>query len=510
MEPLGVNPQIVDVWSLPTWGATKTGTPPLLPPQPTPNHTTPPFSVNKVLNNKICLWPGDITRLNAEGIVHSTNESLNDRNGYSERLLFKAGPELKNELYNNVKNCKTGEVRVTDGYKLAARYILHTVGPRYNIKYQTAAESALHNCYRRTLQCALEKKMRSLALCVINSVRRGYPPDQGAHIALRTVRRFLEHWGQSVERVIFVADSIDVSIYEILMPLYFPRSSEEEECSRYLLPTDLGDEYGEPVIPDRQIRIIDNPQHKYEDLIQMKRDVDDSADLATQFQSSVSIGDHAFSQMEEDIDKQRLLGGQPSYATADPETASMTSDLQHKQRYERLLRRAKNEDLSEVSGIGCLYKCGVDKFGRPVVIFIGKWFKFNEINLDKALLYLIHLLDPLVRGDYVVIYFHTITGTENHPSLSWIRQVYEVLEYKYKKHLKAFYIVHPTLWTKIMTWWFTTFMAPQIKHKVHSVPGVEYLYDIIDPDQLEIPAYITEHDMTINGIRYYRPGSASS
>lgn len=61
-------------------------------------------------------------------------------------------------------------------------------------------------------------------------------------------------------------------------------------------------------------------------------DVEDSADLATQFHTSVNIGDHAFSHMEEDIDKQRLLGGQPSYATADPETASMTSDLQHKQR----------------------------------------------------------------------------------------------------------------------------------------------------------------------------------
>lgn len=49
-----------------------------------------------------------------------------------------------------------------------------------------------------------------------------------------------------------------------------------------------------------------------------------------------------------------------------------------------MLRRAKTEDLSEVSGIGCLYQSGTDKFGRPVVVFIGKWFNFNEINLDKV------------------------------------------------------------------------------------------------------------------------------
>lgn len=53
-------------------------------------------------------------------------------------------------------------------------------------------------------------------------------------------------------------------------------------------------------------------------------------------------------------------------------------------RYERLLRRAKTEDLNEVSGIGCLYQSGVDRLGRPVIVFVGKWFPFNQINLDKV------------------------------------------------------------------------------------------------------------------------------
>lgn len=50
---------------------------------------------------------------------------------------------------------------------------------------------------------------------------------------------------------------------------------------------------------------------------------------------------------------------------------------------------------------------------------------------------------------------------------------------------------------QMMTWWFTTFMAPAIKQKVHNLPGVEYLYDVMSPEQLEIPAYITEYDMTV-------------
>lgn len=77
----------------------------------------------------------------------------------------------------------------------------------------------------------------------------------------------------------------------------------------------------------------------------------------------------------------------------------------------------------------------------------------------------------------------------------------------------------------MMTWWFTTFMAPAIKQKVHSLQGVEYLYSVMSPDQLEIPAYITEYDMSvskkfflimasfkicyfqINGLRYFQPSA---
>ncbi|KAH9643192.1 hypothetical protein HF086_012854 [Spodoptera exigua] len=116
----------------------------------------------------------------------------------------------------------------------------------------------------------------------------------------------------------------------------------------------------------------------------------------------------------------------------------------------------------------------------------------------QALLYLIKLLDPIVRGDYVIAYFHTLASSANHPPFSWLKEVYTVLPYKYKKNLKAFYIVHPTFWTKMMTWWFTTFMAPAIKAKVHNLPGVEYLYSVMARDQLDVPAFVTEYDMTVS------------
>ncbi|XP_039290459.1 protein GDAP2 homolog isoform X2 [Nilaparvata lugens] len=500
-DPLGIVPSVVSVNDLKPWGhsAPLHNSAGVHNANANANHPLSPFSYNPTLNEKIILWEGDITTLRVDAIVHSTNEMLNERNPVSERIFAKAGPKLKEVLRTEIIECRTGEVQVTEGFNLPARYILHTVGPNYNVKFQSAAENTLHACYRNVLLEARERKLNSLGLCVINSVRRNFPPDEGAHIALRTVRRFLEQQiggGSGVETVVLVVESCDAGIYEVLLPLYFPRSVGEERMALLQLPSaGVGGPDGEPLHPDRQIRIIDNPQHQHHSVGEESSVIDLSS----------SLGDSVFSQMQGDLDQQRLLGERPVPAI-DP---LLVTQIHNKERYERLLRRAKTEDLSEVSGIGCLYQSGVDRFGRPVIVFVGKWFRFKDINLDKALLYLIYLLDPLVKSDYIITYFHTLTSNHNYPSFNWLREVYNILPYKYKKNLKAFYVIHPTFWTKMMTWWFTTFMAPAIKQKVQSLPGVEYLYSAMSPDQLEIPAFITEYDMTINGIRYFQPGSTT-
>ncbi|CAH0774005.1 unnamed protein product [Bemisia tabaci] len=475
---------IISLTSLKPWSSTV----------PSQQHTaysakpldTSPFPHNPDINDRIIFWEGDITTLQVDAIVHSACESMTVWSSMSNRLLGKAGFGLREELNNAV--CHPGEVILTSGHNLPARAIIHTVGPTYNIRYQSAAQSTLHLCYRNVLQKAYDMNFSSIAISPINSVRLNFPPDEGAHIALRTIRRFLERQEECgrivLKTVVIVTESVDTNIYEVLLPIYFPRSVEEEILARLqLTPDAIGGPAGEPIHPDRQIRIIDNPHHQLSE----ETTVVDLTDGGT------------FTQMQGDLDQQRLLGERPPLPTIDQ---CLVRDIHNKERYERLLRRAKTEDLSEVSGIGCLYRCGSDRLGRPVIVFVGKWFRFKEINLEKALLYLIYLLDPLVKGDYVIAYFHTMTSSANYPTFYWLKEVYNVLPYKYKKNLKSFYIVHPTFWTKMMTWWFTTFMAPAIKQKVVNLPGVEYLYSVISPNQLEIPAFITEYDMTINGIRY--------
>lgn len=84
------------------------------------------------------------------------------------------------------------------------------------------------------------------------------------------MRRFLARHNSSLDTVVFALENTDRAIYDVLTPLYFPRSEAEEDAARWQLPADVGGYYGEPVMPDREIRIIDNPQHTFHRKFQCK------------------------------------------------------------------------------------------------------------------------------------------------------------------------------------------------------------------------------------------------
>ena len=187
-------------------------------------------------------------------------------------------------------------------------------------------------------------------------------------------------------------------------------------------------------------------------------------------------------------------------------------------KFEELVRRAMlDKSIDEYEINNCMYIAGSDRNGRPILVFIGKWFQSKNFSTEKAVLYLIKILHSVVsKGqDYVVIYFHTKTTKDNVPSYAWIKDVYFTLGYDYKKRLKSFYVVHPTLWTKMTCWWLATFMAPAIKKKIVNIHALKELSTdqldgegvglIEDDANLSLPMFIPEYDMTINGLRYYKP-----
>lgn len=316
---------------------------------------------------------------------------------------------------------------------------------------------------------------------------------------MRTVRRFLEKFSD-IELVVFSAENADEAIYKNVMPLYFPRSKEEEEYVLNKLPDDIGNENGEPVIAERQIRIMDKPLGQRNSDDGADPDVEEAEEAgAIHMLDSATVGKHSFTAMAGDHDQltRQRLQRSPSEQHA----------IQHERVYQRWLRRARTEDFSSLLRLKMVYQSGVDFLGRPVIVFVGRHFQARSVDLNKAVAYFISVLDKIVNRDYVIVYLHTLSSEENQPPLSFLKDIYHLVDNKYRRNLKAFYIVHPTVWVRIVTWFFTTFTASSIKDKVHFLSGIQYLYDWIDPDQLEIPAFVLEHDMKENGNNYHTPAS---
>eukprot|EP01137_Pigoraptor_chileana_P030570 Opistho-2@17231 len=436
------------------------------------------FSINNDVNRRMYLWMGSLTSLDVDAIVNSSNEALNERNAMSESIHQAAGPELRQECWK-LDGCRTGEAKITPGFKLPARHVIHTVGPRFNPKYATAAESALFNCYRNSLQLLKEAKLHTIAFPPIHSLRRGYPPEGGAHIALRTVRRFVERHGEGIDAVVLVLEPADVALYEQLMPLYFPRTDVELAYATRHLPENIGNEEGEPVIEERKIRIADKPL--------LARDDSDFDGHERARALSTMNGDH-------DSERRQRIGSRSS---------DDQGDIEAMRRYQRRLKIARQEDVADVARHRMLYQSGTDTMGRPIIMFVGRSCPAASIDSERLTSYLIATMDPLVTRDFVIVYFHTLTESENLPDLSYMRDLYDLVDKRYKRNLKALYIVHPTFWSKCATWFFTTFTATNIKECVRSIESLHELYAVINPDQLNIPPFVIDYDYKENGP--YRP-----
>lgn len=170
-----------------------------------------------MIRSRIELINGDITDLDADAIVNAANKSLLGGGGVDGAIHRAAGAELYEEC-KSLGGCETGQSKITKGYNLKAKYVIHTVGPVWNGGDRDEF-ALLASCYHTSLTLAKEKKLKTIAFPGISTGAYGFPKELAASIAIKETKRFLE---KSIypEKVIFVTYSDDnFNIYRNLLNL---------------------------------------------------------------------------------------------------------------------------------------------------------------------------------------------------------------------------------------------------------------------------------------------------
>ena len=169
-----------------------------------------------MINNlsKIEIAKGDITKTDVDAIANAANHTLLGGGGVDGAIHRAAGPKLLEEC-RKLNGCLTGEAKITKGYNLPAKYIIHTVGPIWQ-GGKNNEPALLRNCYLNSLKLAEKYHLKTIAFPAISTGAYGYPKERAAKIALRTVREYLKD--SKINKVIFVLyTDEDYEIYKRLL-----------------------------------------------------------------------------------------------------------------------------------------------------------------------------------------------------------------------------------------------------------------------------------------------------
>lgn len=169
------------------------------------------------MKTKVRVIKDDITKVRVDAIVNAANKTLLGGGGVDGAIHEAAGPMLYDEC-EKIGGCETGEVKITGGYKLPAKYIIHTVGPVYNSAKVGECQLLLASCYANSLRLAKKHGVKTIAFPCISAGAYRYPKDKAAKIAVYSTLTFIRQNPCALNEIIFVVSNDEnLKIYQGLL-----------------------------------------------------------------------------------------------------------------------------------------------------------------------------------------------------------------------------------------------------------------------------------------------------
>lgn len=393
----------------------------------------PPFAVDPEVNGKVVLWQGELCSLEVDALIAPSAAGFTTgASTVFSTISRHGGKDLRAEL-KHIDSCRSGEARLAKAYNLPCRWLLLTVGPKYKDKYLVAAENTLNSCYRESLQLLVEAELRTVGVpcCWYN---KGYPPEEQAHVGLRTVRRCIEKLRSAIDLVVIVAaNAQEAEMYGNLMPLYFPRNASEVKAGARVLPDSCWSQWGEVTVEERKIPISSS-------LISTDREDDDDIHSTLSKDPLFSPGDDDLSFLSaredaDDIATRRLEGTMIEAEDIDSLRAACL-------RYLRRAREMRSEPLSSCF----VYGAGQDQFARHIVVLLGARLPSLGIRDERTLPLFVKELEALRGGRFVLLYVNSSVSAMDTTCLEVLQEMLAMIGAKYRASLEQLIVLHPGLW----------------------------------------------------------------
>jgi len=388
------------------------------------------FPYRPELNQHLAVYNGEFTTIDTDALVCPTGERF-DHVGGPHEILRNCGGEEYAKAIVAMGHCRMSEVKLSKGFGICARNVIHTVGPRFNAKYTTAAVNALNKCYLNSLQASVDNGFKTLVFLPLHSDEKNYPVLSGAAIACRTLRRFLEHHPDKIDCIVLLLqDPKYYDAYMEILPQYMPRSHAEAVEAESKLPKDVGNEWGEDAVEERSIRICVLPGMNADDFDEEEYE-DEAPTVISDETTPLEISQKVASP---DV---RVLA-----AANDPTSADYIPQI-----YLQFLEQASSEDLSALEKAKFVYVSGMDMNKRKLVVFNSQAYSQPSVVKSQVLPYMAKLLDSVSHSPYTIIYFHSPLANSA-DSMTWLHDLAATFPKRYLTNLNIA-VVYGTFWLRM-------------------------------------------------------------